>query len=110
MKPHQKYVPQMLVATMLAGLLSSTTAHADYQADVLAQGPVGYWRLNEATVPQAPITTASNLGSLGSAQDAVYDGDQAFFRGDPGALASADTAAQFDGTAQFGLRTLQCSG
>jgi len=86
--------PVILAATLAA------SARADYQSTVLAQGPVGYWRLNETTPPHAPITTAANLGTLGASGNATYNGDQSFFRGFPGALASSDTAAQFNGTSQ----------
>jgi hypothetical protein len=76
-------------------------AQYDYPSTVLAQGPVGYWRLNETTPPQPPITTAANLGSLGATGNGTYNGGQGFYRGFPGALANSDTAVHFDGTSQF---------
>jgi len=79
-----------LLATGLAG-----PARADYSSTVVSQGPVGYWRLNETTPPHAPITSAANLGTLGTAENATYNGDQSFIRGYPGAIAG-DTAAQLN--------------
>jgi hypothetical protein len=80
---------------------SPARAQYDYPSTVLAQGPVGYWRLNETTQPHPPITTAANLGSLGATGNGTYNGGQGFYRGFPGALANSDTAVHFDGTSQF---------
>lgn len=94
----------MQTAYLLSGLVLSCTlaslapAQAAYKDEVLADAPVGYWRLDEPTPPPiAPQTTAQNLGSLGVTADGTYaygvQGQQ------PGALAgSTDTAARFDGT------------
>lgn len=49
---------------------SATTNAAGYAAQLLAANPLGYWRLNEPTLPPVPKT--ANLGSLGSAQDGDY--------------------------------------
>jgi hypothetical protein len=70
------------------------SARADYPSTVVSQGPVGYWRLNETAQPQPPITAAANLGTLGATDNGTYEGDQSFFRGFPGALASSDQAVQ----------------
>ena len=86
--------------TMILALLAGLSARADYQSAVLAQNPAGYWRLNETTPSQAPITTAANVGSLAAPGNGTYEGSQGFFRGFPGALANSDTAVHFDGSSQ----------
>src|ERR1035438_199742 len=92
-----------LGGTIALALFAALPARAqyDYPSTVLAQGPVGYWRLNETTQPHPPITTAANLGSLGAPGKWGYNGGQGFYRGFPGALANSDTAVHFDGTGQF---------
>jgi hypothetical protein len=62
----------VLGASVLLSILSSLPARADYQADILAQQPVGYWRLNETTAP-VPAAAAANLGSLGTAASGIYE-------------------------------------
>jgi hypothetical protein len=89
-----------LAAAMLLGVSATLPARADYPTTVLSQGPAAYWRLNETASTQPPITTAANLGSLGSGENGTYNGAQGFFRGAPGALLSSDTAAFFDGSSQ----------
>jgi len=66
-----------------------------YNELVLAEQPLGYWRLNEPALP--PLPTAANAGSLGAVASGAYiDGA---FGGQPGAVAGdGDTAAGFDGT------------
>ncbi|MGA2865568.1 MAG: LamG-like jellyroll fold domain-containing protein [Verrucomicrobiota bacterium] len=57
-----------LAGAALLALAATLPARADnYQAAVLAQHPVGYWRLNEASDP-----VATNLGSLGAAANGAY--------------------------------------
>jgi len=76
-------------------LLGTAPVWAAYQDEVLADKPVGYWRLGEAA-PKPPTVTAANRGSLGALGNGTYL--RAVALGQPGALAgSADTAAQFDG-------------
>ena len=94
---HPHLVSRFLGTTLLA-LCAALPVRADYQGTVLSQGPVGYWRLSETTAPAPIITNAANLGTLGSADNGIYGGSQGFFRGYPGALASSDTAALFDGS------------
>jgi hypothetical protein len=88
------------LGTVLLAVGTALPAWADYQSTVLSQGPVGYYRLNETTQPQPPITTAVNSGSLGVNANGTYEGSQGFFRGFPGALANSDTAVHFDGSSQ----------
>jgi len=67
-------------------------ARADYQSAVLAQSPVGYWRLNDAVVAPANVL-ATNLGSLGGIGNGTFEND--LLAGAPGALpaqASTNTA------------------
>src|SRR5256885_8657829 len=73
---------------------------ANYADAVLADGPIAYWRFNDA------IPTAVNSGSLGAAAKGTYTGDAK-----PGAEAPAppafpgfeanNTAAQFDGAGDY---------
>src|SRR5438093_4057819 len=77
---------------LLTLLISSTLAgHAAYRDQILADQPVGYWRLGDAV----GSTTATNSGSLGT------NGNGTIFRnvtfGVPGALqGDNNTAANFD--------------
>jgi autotransporter-associated beta strand protein len=55
-----------------ARIAERNTNPAGYQAHVLADAPVGYWRLNEpAFVPRTP-PVAANAGSLGAAANGAY--------------------------------------
>lgn len=98
MRKPKQLIPKLFLtgASVLASVL---VARADYPTTVLSQNPVGYWRLNETTPVVALSTIATNLGSLGAAQHAAYQGDLSG-RGSSGALAG-DTAASFDGASQY---------
>jgi concanavalin A-like lectin/glucanase superfamily protein len=62
-----------------------------YQDEVLADNPIGYWRLGEASG-----TLANNLGSLGNPGDGTYSNTGALTLGEPGALVGdADTSVLF---------------
>ncbi len=64
----------------------------NYSETVLADNPIAYWRLGEASG-----TTAVNLGSLGSAVDGTYQGGVTL--GTTGLVESdTDTAAGIDGS------------
>jgi hypothetical protein len=65
---HQKLLGLLACAALT---LAQNVARADYQATVLSQGPVGYWRLNETNQPPPNALTA-NLGSLGGSADGTY--------------------------------------
>lgn len=73
------------LAAFALSLWATAPLSADYQSTVLSQAPVGFWHLDESTQPQAPITIAKNLGSLGTAGDGTYFDD--ITRGEAGALA-----------------------
>jgi len=84
-----------------AGLATVTvaaqTAGSSYSSVVLADSPVGYWRLGEAAG-----TTADNLGSGGSAIDGTYVGSPTL--GVTGLLTGdSDTAVTFNGSTQWVL-------
>lgn len=82
---------------LLAGLLLATpAAWADYQSEVLSQGPVGYWRLNDTVSAPSPIL-ATNLGGAGAGANGAFLADVAL--GLSGALPSqpGSTAARFPG-------------
>ncbi len=82
-------------AAMLVTLAFS--ARADYHSEVLRDGPLAYYRLNDTTLPDV----ATNGGSLGASGNGLYIG--ATHRV-PGALvASPNAAAAYDGT---GVRTI----
>jgi hypothetical protein len=49
---------------------SQSTVRADYRAAVLADGPIGYWSLDEGS------GTAQNLGSLGATANGEYIGEE----------------------------------
>ncbi len=85
------------VITAALTMLTAPASHADYSNTVMSLNPVAYWTLTETTQPPDPVAlTASNLGTLGSAQDATFTGDLVF--GYPGALASStDSADSFNG-------------
>lgn len=81
---------------LLTSLIIPPLARAGYQDTVLADHPVGYWRLGEAQ----GSTVAGNLGSLGTTADGTALNGVTFEAG--GAInGDADTAALFDS----GLRT-----
>jgi hypothetical protein len=78
---------------VLALLLTSFApfARGDYQATVLSQGPVAYWRLDETNLPPPQPILATNLGSLGGS----LNGDllEGVIRGGPGLLAGTGVTA-----------------
>lgn len=80
-----------------AALLSTTVASATpYSTSVLANNPLGYWRLDETSG-----TTAVNLGSLGAVADGVYT--NGVTQGIAGATLDGNTAASFDGSNDYVL-------
>ncbi|MFO1499238.1 MAG: LamG-like jellyroll fold domain-containing protein [Verrucomicrobiota bacterium] len=80
-----------LTSTVLTLAVKCCTYAADYQATVMQDHPIGYWRLGESSG-----AVATNLGSLGSAAAGTASATVAF--GQPGALVGdTNTAAGFDG-------------
>lgn len=68
------YTNVLAPATIAAHYTTGTTAPANYQTQVLASSPVGYWNLNEPVVvaPSASsLPGVTNSGSLGSAANAT---------------------------------------
>ena len=91
----KQHLTRLACAILCGSALVSS--RADYPAQVLANGPVGYWRLNENVVVPPP-DLATNLGSLGAPQNGFYRGAAA--HPVDGALAgSTDTAANFTAAA-----------
>jgi hypothetical protein len=85
-----------LQAVLLCALLgTSTSAFAGYKEQVLADNPLGYWRLDETSG-----TTATNLGSLGAAADGTYTGGVT--QNVNGAVVG-NQAASFDGSDDYVL-------
>jgi hypothetical protein len=75
-----------------SGRLSVLSAGADYRAQVVTDGPVGYWRLGESGGTTAGDETGANPGA--------YQGAPTL--GVSGALASnSNTAASFNGSSQY---------
>lgn len=67
---------------------------SDYYSDViLADGPVGYWRLNDA-VGSGTVADSSGNGYTGTVNGGVTLGETGF-------LASAATCAKFDGSTGY---------
>jgi hypothetical protein len=86
------YSTALSAAQLFAHYANGTNAArgTNYEAVVLADGPIGYWRMNES----AP--TAVNSGSLGAAANGSWLGVPTNAR--PGALiGDANTAAGFNG-------------
>ncbi|HRY50245.1 MAG TPA: immunoglobulin domain-containing protein [Candidatus Paceibacterota bacterium] len=96
---NQKILRQRIALLFAAVALGGTAieARADYSSTVLANRPVGYWRLNETVQPPA-ADIANNNGSLGAAARGYYQGT--VIHPMTGALAAgSDTAAIYDGVA-----------
>jgi len=72
----RKGVFAVVMASALSGLclLIAPTARADYQSAVLAQSPVGYWRLND-TVAAPTLALATNIGTLGAVGQGTFEND-----------------------------------
>jgi Concanavalin A-like lectin/glucanases superfamily/Immunoglobulin I-set domain/Immunoglobulin domain len=85
-----------LGASLALALLCARPVRADYASTILAQKPVGYWRLNETTLPQ-PLASALNQGSLGASEDGAYNNYPV--RGVPGPF-NGSVGVNFDGVSQ----------
>lgn len=73
MKPPYKTLLRISGASLLALLATVTTRAVDYQSTVVAQQPVGYFRLNETVQPSSNVGLyATNKGSLGATADGTY--------------------------------------
>ena len=72
MKPINKILFRLGCAAAVM-LTVAGSARADYPSTVLTQGPSGYWRLNETSIPVF-YSAAANSGSLGSTGNAKYIG------------------------------------
>lgn len=96
MRPHhvsrfvKRYSGRALIATALSSLLLPS-ARADYQAEVLSENPIVYYRFNDGVTTDDLPPPADNIGSLGAAGDGPYS--EATIRQATGALvASTDKA------------------
>src|SRR5207247_1305680 len=68
------YPTALTAAQVAAHHDAASTNNAGYQAQIIADGPVGYWPLDEATVTAPDPSTfpiAANSGSAGSAANAT---------------------------------------
>jgi hypothetical protein len=94
--------PYQIIVSNSAGTITSGVAvlnvvnpGGDYSSVVLADNPVGYWRLNQTVTTD--LSVCANLGSLGAAGNGTYFLGVA--GGQPGAIwGDADPAANFNGT------------
>ncbi len=85
----------------MAAVLTSSSffsaARADYEAEVLSESPIAYYRFNDAVTVDDLPSAALNLGSVGATGNGGYAGT--FVRGVGGALpGSANTAVQGSNT------------
>ena len=88
-----------VVVSNVAGTIPSSAATltlltpvvGSYQADIVAPGPIGYWRLDESSGTTAYDFWGGNDGAYNN----VTLGAQGALAGDP------DTAATFDGTSSY---------
>ena len=88
-------VRSRLLTGLLLALSALSAAAADYSSTILSQAPVGYWRLNETVQPQPVFDVATNLGTLGAAENGQYFEDA--IRGEPGAFGgSPSTSVRFN--------------
>lgn len=90
---YSKLLSPTQIAARYANGTNATPTPA-YDQLVLGDGPLAYWRLDEAALPPWPV--AKNTGSLGDPANGSYINGA--FGGHPGALAGdANLAAGFDG-------------
>lgn len=96
------YTNLLSPATIAAHYAAATTNNAGYQAQVLANSPVGYWNLNEPAV-SAPSASSlpgvTNSGSLGSAANATNQWGSLPAQSGPGyaGFGAGNRATFFDG-------------
>jgi len=82
----------ILLALGLFVAMSTSTWAQSYESAVLADSPIGYWRLGEASGPTAADETAGG-------RDLTYNGFPPGIFGQPGAIVGdADTAVDLTGT------------
>ena len=90
-----KYARRMLMSMALLAVLSvSMVARAGYPETILADNPIGYWRLGEASGPQAADSSTNSFHG-------TYTGGVTL--GQAGAVINPtpDTAALFDGASGY---------
>jgi hypothetical protein len=85
-----------LAGAALLAFAATLPARADnYQSAVVSQNPVGYWRLDETTLPPVLPVYATNQTKSGAALEGTNVLD--VIRGQPGALSgSSDTSYRFN--------------
>lgn len=63
---------QRCLALIAGGICASAPlANADYESEILSEGPLAYYRFNDG-VTSAPFDYADNLGSFGASSDFIY--------------------------------------
>ena len=63
------YTNALAAGTIAAHVAAATTNRSGYSAQIVGDGPVGYWRLNE---PVFPLPVAANRGTFGAAVNGSY--------------------------------------
>jgi autotransporter-associated beta strand protein len=88
---------QRCLALIAGGICASAPlANADYESEILSEGPLAYYRFNDG-VTSAPFDYADNLGSFGASSDFIYASSA--IRPVAGALiGSSNTATRVSGT------------
>lgn len=83
---------QVVGAALLCGVAIQARAQSSYQASVLSDGPLVYYRLGDVTPPDV----ATNSGTLAAAGNGIYS--PGVVHNAPGALAgNSDSAASYNG-------------
>lgn len=96
------YTNLLSPATIAAHYTTGTTTPANYQTQVLANSPVGYWNLNEPAVTAPSVSSlpgVTNSGSLGSAANATNQWGSLPAQSGPGyaGFGAGNRATFFDG-------------
>ena len=89
-KMNTSTTPMIRAAVLLS--LACVSSMADYPSAVLSDGPVGYYRLDDA---QGRSAINVNSGSLGAAANATNDLPTGVVRSVPGAIAGDPSRASF---------------
>ena len=98
MRPHHvlRFVERYSGRALIASALLLPSARADYQAEVLSENPIVYYRFDDGVATDDLPPPADNIGSLGAAADGPFS--ETVVRQAAGALlASADKSIDVTG-------------
>jgi hypothetical protein len=85
----------VLSTSEVSALAGSIASHDAYEAEVVADNPVGYWRLNESDNTEAALSEGAAGGVDGTYEGGVTVGQSSLLPS-----VSGNTAARFDATQQ----------